>query len=253
MEDGPYFTNHTKVLGGGKMLRCTEYCGHEGGEEMRFWKLFLVASLLILPFMAVGESLATLTPPTTTQLNFALEAYSRTHQVFAGVVTAGMGDANGTTLSTSGLAIASYNLGDGVIHGVSNSSLAFTTGAWNGSGWNGGGTATITLNGTLIGSGTTLGTTYQLVDTGLGLAYQVTLSGLSITLNSEGIKMLGLGSGKGYNWTGAVTLNFLADGTGRVYLGSAQGNTSSVPIPPTALLLGAGLVGLGIIRKRVSG
>jgi hypothetical protein len=73
------------------------------------------------------------------------------------------------------------------------------------------------------------------------LASYYGVTGLGTGVVSLGTGGTGLGS-----TSGSVTLTSFMPANGQITL-----YTSNVPIPPTVLLLGAGLMGIGVVRKRI--
>jgi hypothetical protein len=221
------------------------------GEVMKFWRVFLVVSFLILPFAVASEGTAADYGTLNFNFNFDPANYPTVSTDF----TVGSG-----TLSTtgSGLAVSSYDFAGSEYIPSTTTYLAFTSGAWTAlHNWGSGGSSTLIESGVTLATGTTTGTTFtQATIPGYGITYQITLTGLNMALSTAGNNLLSLNSGNAYNWNGSVTLNFVlnnAHTSAQVYSASGQGtvNGSPVPIPPTLLLMVAGLVGLGAVRKRI--
>jgi hypothetical protein len=209
---------------------------------MKFYRILLIAALMVLPIIVASESRA---------VNYGVLDFN--FGSAPGSVVTNFTPGSGT-LSTfgSGLAISSYKFG-GNTYSVTNSDIDFVTGTWDGTGWTPGGSATITLTGSPRAVATTMGSTFSEVTLpipGVQFTYQSTVTGITMALNSAGISLLGLPSGTSYTWDGAVSLSFLPNG--QVFFASGQGtvNGAPVPIPPSALLMAAGFVGLVAARKR---
>jgi hypothetical protein len=224
-----------------------------------FLTILVVLGLMVMPFVASAAYIDfIITPSPSAQLSYA----GGTAPLIGSnlLITGMMGQ--GTPLNSG-----DYNP---VLSGVLNFSTGASTGGWN---WGSGGSITIQGGTTLSIPGSTpitLPITATLLS---GTSVSGEASGISTAFYRFNVALIGFQDTKikaitdhyGYKesqaWLGNVNISFLlptsiangqAFATNLSYpVFSGDVVNHPVPIPPTVLLLGAGLMGIGFVRKRI--
>jgi hypothetical protein len=216
--------------------------------KMRFLKILVVLSLLVMPAVAG----AALSSPIV--FNVDQNSNTGTTDILQYLQTGSLKGIN--------IKLDEVTFGNTYTVQLTNAVLNFTTGAYTGNGsnweWGPGGSLSIAgtypnLSGTSLVSGTQVtGQVQQLSPT----KWMLELTTFDGVLDSAFANLIGLQS---TGWDSTIALWWRKDITmvpgsdlHVKTLASGDINMSAVPIPPTVLLLGAGLVGMVVVRKRIA-